>query len=346
MKINGSILTEGGFIEGHIRIEGGVVERISDSIVQYPDATGIVVPRFFNHHTHLGDSFIQRVPKLPVDRIVGPGGFKEMALKSADDEMVIAGMEKSLIAMENSNISGFVDFREGGIKGVELLKKAMEGRSIAATILSRPVGWKDDEMNTLLDISDGFGISSLSDHPFEDIMMASEMAHSRKKLFAIHFSERIREDMGKLLELKPDMIIHAIELENDDFQAIADANIPVVICPRSNAFFGKRPKVKELVEHSIDVRMGTDNGMLAGPDVLAELKQFYLSTPKNERPYVERILVGIFERKDLKAQRVGISESQPADILLVKAPWMYPEKGILNARNEDIVSLTGSEIHG
>ncbi len=338
MKVNGSILTENGFMEGHVVVENGVVTEISERMVPYPDATGIVIPYFFNHHTHLGDSFIEHIPKLPLDRLVGPGGFKERALRSADDEIMIAGMKKSLNLMKRTFTSGFIDFREGGVKGLELIEKALQGHEIDASILSRPVEWKEDEMEELLQRSDGFGISALSDHDFDDILMASEMAHRKGKLFAIHFSERIREDVGQLLELRPDMIVHAIEMEEEDFQAIADAKIPVVICPRSNAFFGKRPRVRELVEHSIDVRVGTDNGMIAKPDMIAEIRYLYLSTPKNERKYVERILTGIFERKGLKERSVGIETGRPA--LLVKAPWLHPEKGILG--NSEIIPLTGS----
>ncbi len=343
MKVNGSILTENGFIEGHVVVENGVVTDISRDLVPYPDETGIVTPYFFNHHTHLGDSFIRNLPKLPLKELVGPGGFKERELKKADDDVIISGMRKSVRTMESAYTAGFIDFREGGKKGVELLKKALEGSKIRATILSRPVEWKENEMLELLEISDGFGISSLSDHDFEDIRRAAVMAHDKGKMFAIHFSERVREDVGKLLELNPDMIVHAIEMEEEDFQEISDAGIPVVICPRSNAFFGKRPRVRELLEHGIDVRVGTDNAMLAKADVLAELRYLYLSSPKKERKYVEGVLKGIFDRKDLKGTGLGISVGQPA--LLVKAPWLNPEKGLLSASSE-IISLKGSGSNG
>ncbi len=341
MKVNGSILTDEGFIEGHVVLENGVVKRISNGMVPYPDATGIVIPYFFNHHTHIGDSFIRRVPKLPIDHVVGPGGFKQRALEAADDDTVLAGMDRGISVMESSHTSGFMDFREGGKEGVELIRAALRDHEVSATILSRPVEWTEEEMDELLDISDGFGISSISDHEYDLILAASEKAHSRGKIFAIHFSERIAEDVGLLLDLRPDFIVHAIEVDDDGFAAIADAGIPVVICPRSNAFFGKRPKIKELVEHGIDVRLGTDNGMFAKPDILEEYRHLYLSTPKKDRQYVESVLPGIFERKGLKERSVGIREGQR--VLLVRAPWLSPVKGLVTG---EIMPMAGSESYG
>jgi cytosine/adenosine deaminase-related metal-dependent hydrolase len=45
--------------------------------------------------------------------------------------------------------------------------------------------------------------------------------------------------VNALLELNPDFIVHGNEMTDEDMEDIADAGIPVVICPRSNAFFGK-----------------------------------------------------------------------------------------------------------
>ncbi len=345
--INGAILTEDGFVEGHISFENGVITGIDETLPPYPLMSGIVVPPFFNAHTHLGDSFIKRVPAGTIEDIVGPGGYKHRMLESAPDETMIEGMRKSMKTMISTGTLGFADFREGGIKGVELLKKAVNGLPIKPAILSRPVEGTDEEIDALLEISDGFGMSSISDHDFEFLRMLSEKAHKNGKIFAIHFSERIREDIGKLLDLKPDFIVHAIETTGEDMDAIAEARIPVVICPRSNCFFGKTPKFCELLEHGIEVHLGTDNGMLAEPDMLEELRFLHATAGKGRNTILREMVMTLFERKLLKGDAIGLKEGQNATFTVIKKPWKCPEKGILNAEKEDLqIFLRGSDTNG
>ncbi len=347
MRINGSVLTEKGFTEGHISVENGKISEIDENLVPYPDMSGIVIPWMYNHHTHIGDSFVRNAPRLPIKELVGPGGYKERALSEAPDDIILAGMERSIEAMISAGTSGFTDFREGGIKGVKLLKEALKGKNIRATILSRPVKGSEEEIEELLDMSDGFGLSSLSDYDRGFLEELSERAHRRKKIFSIHFSERVREDVDALLSLGPDMIIHAIEVEEEDMEAIADARIPVVLCPRSSAFFGKKVRLRELMEHGIDVRFGTDNGMIADPDVRKELKYLYNSARSSEKGTILRAVRGIFGRKALKGDDIGLREGQDADFIVVKMPWKYPEKGIITAEDSNITIFSkGSEING
>ncbi len=347
MRINGSILTEKGFAEGHISVENGKISEIGENIVPYPDMSGIVIPWMYNHHTHIGDSFVGNAPKLPIKELVGPGGYKDRALKEAAKESIISGMERSIKRMLSSGTAGFADFREGGVEGVKLLKEALAGKNIEAAVLSRPIEGSEDEIEKLLEISDGFGLSSLSDYDQEFLEELSERAHRKKKIFSIHFSERIREDVDALLGLRPDVIIHAIEVEEEDMEAIAHARIPVVLCPRSSAFFGKRVRLGELMEHGIDVRFGTDNGMIADPNVRKELKFLYNSGKSVERRAVLRAVKGIFGRKALKGDGIGLREGQDADFIVVKMPWKYPEKGIITAEDSNITIFSkGSEING
>ena len=59
--------------------------------------------------------------------------------------------------------------------------------------------------------------------------------------FAIHASERIREDIGKVLDLKPWFVVHMTVAEREDVVACAESDVPIVVCPRSNLFFGSEP---------------------------------------------------------------------------------------------------------
>ena len=346
VHINGAILTEKGFIEGHIEFDNGIITKIDETIIPDPVMTGIVVPPFFNAHTHIGDSFIRNPPKMPIDELVGPGGYKHRMLESADDEQIIAGMYRSMRTMVSTGTFEFADFREGGIKGVELLKNASNGMEIRPRILSRPVDGSDEEIDALLEISDGFGMSSLSDYDFEFLSMLSERAHEQGKTFAIHFSERIRESVNSLLELNPDFIVHGNEMSHEDMMDIADAQIPVVICPRSNAFFGKKHRFMDFVKHGIDVHLGTDNAMIAKPDILKELSFLYSTTKRKEPELIRAMAMSIFERKLLKGSNIGLREGQEATFIVIDRPWINPEKGIINAEKEDLRIYVNGDEHG
>ena len=329
-----------------MKFENGIIKRIEESILPDPLMTGIVVPPFFNAHTHIGDSFIGKAPKMGIEELVGPGGYKHRMLESADEDIVVAGMIKSIKLMKSTGTMGFADFREGGIKGVELLKMALDGLGVKAKILSRPVKGDGSEIEDLLKISDGFGMSSLSDHDFELLKELSERAHEHGKIFAIHFSERIREDVNKVLELEPDFIVHGLEMNSEDMKDMADAGIPVVICPRSNAFFGKGPRLVEMVNAGIDVYLGTDNAMISKPDILEELRFLYNSTKSKEKEILNAMVMGIFERKLLKGDSIGLREGDDATFIVIKRPWIYPEKGIIKAKKEDLQIFVKGDMNG
>jgi cytosine/adenosine deaminase-related metal-dependent hydrolase len=58
-----------------------------------------------------------------------------------------------------------------------------------------------------------------------------------------------------------------------DIQKAADRNIPVVVCPRSNAMTGVGlPPVKRMREGGAPLALGTDNVMLNSPDMLREME--------------------------------------------------------------------------
>ena len=91
-------------------------------------------------------------------------------------------------------------------------------------------------------------------------------------LVALHFSEAEREPVELMLEHEPDILVHLCSSSDEDLHAIADVGLGVVVCPRSNARFGLRPPLEELLALGVDVGLGTDNGMLCTLDMLAELR--------------------------------------------------------------------------
>ena len=228
-----------------------------------------------NSHTHIGDAFINLPEKnYSVEELVAPVyGYKHRMLEKASKEKIINGMKKAIDLMEKVGTNAFVDFREGGIERINLLKKALDGRRIKAIILGRPKEMKYDEneVDSILSISHGIGLSSISDWN-EDIEKIAEHVHKKKKIFALHVSEAKRENIDEVLKLEPSFVVHLCMASEKDIEKVAEEGVPIVVCPRSNAFFGLRPKIELLMKYNATIMLGTDNAMIVEPDIVEELK--------------------------------------------------------------------------
>ena len=237
-----------------------------------------------NAHTHIGDAFITLKKSYGIQELVGPNGIKHALLKQTKPSKIIEGMKQALTIMKNAGTTHFCDFREGGLKGIQLLKEALPP-NIAPIIFSRPQNqhYNKNEINTLLKNCQGIGISSISDWDYNELLKIAKHTHKKGKLFALHASERIHEPIDLILDLKPTFLVHMIKATPTDFALVADHKIPVVICPRSNAYFGLRPNVAVMKNAGITLMLGTDNAMITPPDILQEAHYFlqhFNITPK------------------------------------------------------------------
>lgn len=228
----------------------------------------------FNCHTHIGDAFIlvDKSKKWSVEELVAPPcGIKHILLQKASEEEIIKGMEHAIKIMKACGTTHFCDFREGGAKGIKLLKKASVG--IDAIILGRPLRhvYDKEEINEILMVADGIGVSSISDWHFRELKEVVEHVHKRKKIFALHASEVVREDIHAILDLKPTFLIHMTKASSNDLALIAHEEIPVVVCPRSNAFFGIKTNIEEMQKKGVKLMLGTDNAMITLPDIAEEV---------------------------------------------------------------------------
>jgi cytosine/adenosine deaminase-related metal-dependent hydrolase len=215
---SGEILTEKRFKKGYIGIEKKekIVEFGKGLPPKKPLYKGIILPTFVNAHTHIGDSFISKkkisLPRNVEELVAPPYGLKHRLLKKASEKEIINGMKDSINLMTKTGINYFCDFRENGINGINQLKKAIKKKKINSYIFSRPAELKfnKSEMDLLLDNSIGIGLSSISDWDFSEIEKVAKYTKKRKKLFAIHASERTRENIDFILDLKPDFLVHMI----------------------------------------------------------------------------------------------------------------------------------------
>jgi cytosine/adenosine deaminase-related metal-dependent hydrolase len=283
----GEILTEEGFIRGYISVEENRIE-FGKSPPSKPIAKGLIVPLLINAHTHVGDSFIRKrkikLPRNVVKLVAPPNGLKHRLLREASEEEIIKGMINSFKEMERSGTSCFFDFRENGIEGVRILREALKRFGIKAMILSRPryLSFNKDEVNNLLKESEGIGLSSVSDWIYSEIEKVAYLARKRKKIFALHASEVKREDIDLILDLKPHFLVHMLKATESDLIRVKQEGIPVVICPRSYAFFNLKLNLKLMNKVGVRLLLGTDNAMLNSCDVLEEVRLLRPNFPLHE----------------------------------------------------------------
>ena len=166
--------------------EFGPVDRESSIF----DAEGLLlIPGLINAHTHIGDSIAKDFTTVyelssTVDPIVG---IKRKILSRSDPAHLEAFMRNTAISMLKSGIVAFADFREGGLNGVEQLKRAVFGLKIKLIVLGRIEKYFEptyphynssidskalsidssglpQEMSDVLDAADGLGISGTNEN--------------------------------------------------------------------------------------------------------------------------------------------------------------------------------------
>ena len=239
-------------------------------------------------------------------------------LNKVSEYEIIDGMEKSIDEMINSGISCFCDFRENGIHGINHLRCALKNHNIDTVVLSRPteLKYKKMEIENLLKNSEGIGISSISDWDYSELEKISKHVKKNNKIFAIHASERIREDIDLVLDLKPNFLVHMVKASESDLTYVKESNIPIVLCPRSNIYFGLKPNLNLMKKVDVEILLGTDNAMLNSPNVLDELKFLKGTTDIYN---LEQLLnmITFTPRKVLNLSPCILGSNSPADFIVL-----------------------------
>lgn len=278
--VYGVIYSENKFRKGYLGFEDGVIKTsgktIPEGIKNKATAKGLIIPTFFNSHIHLADSFLfGKFSNETVKSLVEPKtGLKIKKLKEESDRTIIQSNREIIMDMVLSGTSGFIDFRELGLRGIKNLKKSLEDIPVDCRILGRPydVKFDPDELKKILKISDGIGLSAYRDWHVKWIKRIVAETKKKSKLFALHVSETVRESIDEIIELQPNFLVHMLKATKTDLKKVAENNIPVVVCPRANMFYGKYPNINAMVEAKVKLLVGTDNSMITIPDMLREME--------------------------------------------------------------------------
>lgn len=344
-------------IEGYVVVQDGIIKEVRESKTE---SCNIIAPCFVNAHTHIADS-VCKDPVLGnisghyVERdlsqlVQPPHGLKHRILNSTSHSDLVSAMKCSLRDMMNTGTYAFGDFREGGIKGVFALKEALESSEVNGRIFARPAG-KDrinlvPEAEELLEHASGIGMSGANDMDMEFLCETRKICSDKGKPFAIHAGENNRDDIEKALSLDPDILIHMTRATDQDLKRVADMDVPVVVCPRSNFITGAgMAPVLKMLDSGIKVAVGTDNVMLNSVNMFAEMEQLSKVFGIDDRQVF--IMCTLMGATILGLERTGsILEGNIAKIMIINGNSdnltgiKNPISGIVRrGRPDDILSI-------
>jgi cytosine/adenosine deaminase-related metal-dependent hydrolase len=356
--VGGHILNGDDFelITGYVYVEGGTIVEIEERSNIKSDncaASGIVMPSLINAHTHLGDSIIKDVPFSGLDTLVKPPhGLKHRALRDAAFGVLVEAMHKSLLDALVTGTTLLADFREGGIFGVNALKTAMDPvKKVQVMILGRPNDGRDyiveDEIDTILDVAYGLGVSGSRDFSSAAIGAMINRARTRGKFVAIHAGEQDNSDIDSAVSLNPDCLIHMTYASKHQIES----GIPIVVCPRSNLVTGvgsafRRPPIGEMLQ-ATTVGLGTDNVMLNSLNMFAEMEFVSKAFLHDDLKVLEMATLNNAKILGVDNDLGSIAVGKHASLLIInhQSNNLFGTENIVNsvvrrARPDDIVLLT------
>lgn len=321
--VSGKVLTAEGFIEGHVGFEDGMVLEVGEGPVDNVEARGIILPTLTDAHTHIADYLVPVDLSLSLEELVAPpDGLKHQALRLISYRELGEAFQATRSIMLRRGCSRFLDFREGGEDGARALK--MQKGWPKPFVMGRPLHlrFEREQVDAVLGQADGIGTSSISDWDLGELSELARYVRSKRKPFAIHASERVREDIDDILDLRPSFVVHMTMATEGDIEACAKQKVPIVSCPRSNLFFGGTSPLALMLKAGATVALGTDNAMFTLPDMLAEMESAARLLRQQGVKDISPVLSMALENgKNLLMRRtpIGIMPGTPCDFMVVSS---------------------------
>ena len=342
--------------------DGKIIEMSGDAKEgKIIDVDGAVVcPTFINGHVHIGDSIIKDEGYgLSLGEMVKPpDGVKHVALSNASDDELITAMRQSMCEMIDSGTSHFIDYREGGVEGVRLLRKASKDLPIKPIILGRDDSFYGDDpdlskvkkaISKLLKDADGIAPSGFGEITEDVARLITQECEKLGKISSIHVGESESNQIESLNKTKTteiakgvkynfNQLVHLTNPKSDDLNLAANSNQNVVVCPRANATLnvGVVPLAK-MLDSGIRPLLGTDNVMLNSPNMFRELEfslkiqSVYYNNYINPAELVKMATANICRFKiNEVVEKSVILEQNSAEFLVLKSFSKNPYLNICN----------------
>ena len=344
----------------NIVIEDNQIVEVSDRIEngKIIDGTGCIAsPSLINSHIHIGDSVAKDVGDgESIDKLVKPPhGVKHRILSETSQKHMINAMESSMQYMLQTGTKTFVDFREGGFEGIDILEKASENIPIRKLVLGRHDRFFDENPKSselikisekLLDKCDGIGLSGFGEIEDQVAKIITETCKKHSKLSAMHVAEYEKlqtkslkyigkTEVERALIAGFNLFVHVTVPLRNDLKHIAANGIPIVCCPRSNGSLGVGiPPLMDMLDRGINVTLGTDNVMLNSPNMFTEMEFALKVTRGYYREYINPLeifkMATLNPAKALGLNLGSIDEGKIADIMLVNGMSGDPILSLIN----------------
>ena len=230
----------------------------------------------------------------------------------------------------------------------------------------------------ILKIADGFGISGANENTDETLIQYSKLLQSKnstekkKLLSAIHAAESKdtnelsksktgRTEVNRIMQyLKPDIIVHMTNANEEDVSIVAKKGTGVIVCPRSNGILGVGiPKVARMLKLGCTIGIGTDNVMLNSPDIFRELDYLWKVSRATEPEFIspkEILMMATVNNAKILGLNSGyIENGRSADLLFIDKnhidlyPIHNPYASIIHRASQDsikAVMINGKFIDG
>ena len=300
--------TELKYIEStDVQIKNGIFKKISKKISSKEKSIDcsnlLLIPGFINSHTHIADSIGKDLSiDADVDSKIHPMiGLKQKLLKETPKKSLSKYIKNSAKSMIKKGITTFIDFREGGLDGVLLLKSALDNLPIRCIILGRIEHYNTKneikqnmplpkghikQLTQLLKNCDGIGISGTNENSNSNLQSYAKT----KKIRAIHAAETkdsvntskkltAKSEIQRAMLLRPSFLIHMTFATKNDLKLAAKNTRGIVICPRANSSLAEGiPDISLMQKSGCNITIGTDNVMINSPDIFREMDYLWKVT--------------------------------------------------------------------
>jgi len=375
----------------NIRISGQFVKAIGTNLKPNKkedicDCEGLLmIPGFINAHTHVGDSIGKDIGlDFDAEEKIHPiWGFKQKILKNSQKSHLTSFIKNSCLSMIKKGITTFVDFREGGLNGIELLRNATKGLPIRTVILGRIDYYqelnsikkntqlpdsKKEELKALLEKCDGIGISGPNEFSDSALKFYSRVPkiraiHSAETLESCRTSKKIKTktETQRALLLKPNFLVHMTYASKKDLILASKNKTSIVVCPRANAALAEGiPNVSLMMQNGCNLTIGTDNVMINSPDMFREMDYLWKVSMGLQKtrlsPKLILKMVTVNAAKMLQNKNLGVIQSNSlADCIFINKhdidlePMHNPYASLVHRASETTIKavmIGGKIIHG
>ncbi len=373
-----------------VRISGKHIEKICTKLSPLKgekvlDCEGLLMmPGLINSHTHIGDSIAKDIGiDSDVEEKIHPvSGFKQKILKNSDKSHLTSFIKNSCVSMLKKGITSFIDFREGGIDGINLLKNAALDIPIRPIILGRieyyqdsnsiknnipiPKSHKSDLQNLVMNCN-GVGISG----PNEFSDLALQYFAKTKNIRAIHsaeteesnnISKKIsrKTETQRALIAKPNFLVHMTYASKKDLVMTTRNKASIVVCPRANGSLAEGvPDVDLMLDAGCNIMIGTDNVMINSPDMFREMDYLWkvsMGTKKKRLLPKDILKMATTNASNLLGGKIGVIQNNKiADCIFIEKhsidlePMHNPHASIVQRASENVIKAVmyeGKLVHG